>query len=148
MELGTTHFLLFHTCTLISLIPRAIAYYLPGLHKGVDHFIYFAAVLFVCMMLVESLMMIVASVVPNFLMGMITDSGIQGLMILTGGFFRLRNDVPNSRAHKFLMGWQRATPKWLQPTSKGGSRLPPPKWQPPQVGGGSQTLFFFFLRFF
>ncbi|GLT71454.1 hypothetical protein SLA2020_434700 [Shorea laevis] len=77
-----------------SLIPGAIAYYLPGLHKGAEHFIYFACVLFACMMLVESLMMIVASIVPNFLMGIITGAGIQGLMILAGGFFRFRNDIP------------------------------------------------------
>jgi ABC-type multidrug transport system permease subunit len=61
---------------LISLIPGAIAYYPPGLQKGAEHFIYFAAVLFVCMMLVESLMMIVASLVPNFLMGIITEISI------------------------------------------------------------------------
>ncbi|CAL5379487.1 unnamed protein product [Camellia sinensis] len=79
---------------LISLIPGAIAYYLTGLQKGCEHFIYFAAMLFTCMMLVESLMMIVASIVPNFLMGIITGAGIQGLMILGGGFFRLPDDLP------------------------------------------------------
>ncbi|KAK3027454.1 hypothetical protein RJ639_041060 [Escallonia herrerae] len=78
----------------ISLLPGAIAYYLAGLHKGFEHFAYFASVIFVCMMLVESLMMIVASIVPNFLMGIITGAGIQGLMILGGGFFRLPNDLP------------------------------------------------------
>ncbi|RVW60269.1 ABC transporter G family member 11 [Vitis vinifera] len=57
---------------LISLIPGVIAYYLTGLQKGFDHFIYFSMVLFTCMMLVESLMMIVASIVPNFLLGIIT----------------------------------------------------------------------------
>ncbi|RVW71055.1 ABC transporter G family member 11 [Vitis vinifera] len=72
---------------LISLIPGVIAYYLTGLQKGFDHFIYFSMVLFTCMMLVESLMMIVASIVPNFLLGIITGAGIQGLMILGGGFF-------------------------------------------------------------
>jgi hypothetical protein len=96
---------------LISLIPGAIAYYLPGLHKGAEHFIYFAAVLFVCMMLVESLMMILASIVPSFLMAIITDAGIQGLMILTGGFFQLRNDMPNLRAHNFLMGMAASHPR-------------------------------------
>lgn len=45
-------------------------------------------------MLVESLMMIVASLVPNFLMGIITGAGIQAIMILCGGFFRLPNDLP------------------------------------------------------
>ncbi|GMY39071.1 ABC transporter G family member 11-like [Fagus crenata] len=79
---------------LVSVIPGAIAYYLPELRKGHEHFLYFALVLFACMMLVESLMMIVASVVPNYLMGIITGAGIQGLMILVGGFFRLPNDLP------------------------------------------------------
>ncbi|RWW35232.1 hypothetical protein BHE74_00059859 [Ensete ventricosum] len=80
---------------LISVIPGAIAYYLVGLHKSVDHFIYFSLVLFMCMMLVEGLMMIVASIVPDFLMGIITGAGIQGVMMLNGGFFRLPNDLPN-----------------------------------------------------
>ncbi|XP_052192844.1 ABC transporter G family member 1-like [Diospyros lotus] len=80
---------------LISLIPGAIAYFLAGLQTGYEQFLYFASVLFTCTMLVESLMMIVASVVPNFLMGIIAGAGIQGMMILGGGFFRLPNDMPN-----------------------------------------------------
>lgn len=79
---------------MISLIPGAIAYYLVGLQKGFEHFVYFALLLFVCMMLVESLMMIVASIVPDFLMGIITGAGIQGVMMLNGGFFRLPDDLP------------------------------------------------------
>ncbi|GFY90846.1 white-brown complex-like protein [Actinidia rufa] len=79
---------------LISLIPGAIAYYFVGLQRGIDHFAYFALLLFACMLLVESLMMIVASVVPDFLMGIITGAGIQGVMMLNGGFFRLPNDLP------------------------------------------------------
>ncbi|KAF8044176.1 hypothetical protein BT93_A2223 [Corymbia citriodora subsp. variegata] len=79
---------------IISLIPGAITYYLAGLQRSLEHLIYFASTLFACMMLVESLMMIVASVMPNFLMGLITGAGIQGLMILGGGFFRLPNDLP------------------------------------------------------
>ncbi|GMN49474.1 hypothetical protein TIFTF001_018628 [Ficus carica] len=79
---------------LISVIPGGLAYYLPGLQKNYKHFLYFISVLYVCMMLVESLMMIVASLVPNFLMGIITGSGIQGFMILGGGFFRLPRDLP------------------------------------------------------
>ncbi|URE05535.1 ABC-2 type transporter [Musa troglodytarum] len=79
---------------LISVIPGAIAYYLVGLQRSIDHFIYFALVLFMCMMLVEGLMMIVASIVPDFLMGIITGAGIQGVMMLNGGFFRLPNDLP------------------------------------------------------
>lgn len=51
-------------------------------------------VLFASIMLVESLMMIVASLVPNFLMGLVTGAGIQGLMMLSAGFFRLPDDLP------------------------------------------------------
>ncbi|KAI4385547.1 hypothetical protein MLD38_003560 [Melastoma candidum] len=79
---------------IISIIPGAIAYYLVGLQRSFEHFAYFALLLFVCMMLVESLMMIVASIVPDFLMGIITGAGIQGVMMLNGGFFRLPNDLP------------------------------------------------------
>ncbi|KAI6699537.1 hypothetical protein NL676_013861 [Syzygium grande] len=63
---------------IVSLIPGAIAYYLVGLQKSFEHFAYFASVLLACMLLVESLMMIVASIVPDFLMGIITGARIQG----------------------------------------------------------------------
>ncbi|KAA8545624.1 hypothetical protein F0562_020408 [Nyssa sinensis] len=79
---------------LISLVPGTISYFPTGLQRGYGHFMYFVAVLFVCMMLVESLMMIVASIVSNYLMGIITGAGLQGLMMLGGGFFRLPNDLP------------------------------------------------------
>ncbi|XP_010676592.2 ABC transporter G family member 1 isoform X1 [Beta vulgaris subsp. vulgaris] len=79
---------------LLSIVPGAITYYLSGLQKGFDHFICFVLLLFASMTMVESLMMIVASIVPDFLMGIITGSGIQGLMMLTSGYFRLPNDLP------------------------------------------------------
>ncbi|XP_051117579.1 ABC transporter G family member 1-like [Andrographis paniculata] len=77
-----------------SIVPGALAYYLTGLQKSADHFIYFALLLFACMILVESLMMIVARIVPDYLMGIITGAGIQGIMMLNGGFFRLPKDLP------------------------------------------------------
>ncbi|XP_076915721.1 ABC transporter G family member 1-like [Bidens hawaiensis] len=82
---------------LISLVPGAIAYSLAGLQREYEQFIYFALVLFVSMLLVECMMMIVATVVPNLLMGIISSAGIQGLMILSAGFFRLPDDL----AHVF-----------------------------------------------
>ncbi|RWW02091.1 hypothetical protein BHE74_00039495 [Ensete ventricosum] len=79
---------------LVSLLPAAMAYYLAGLQRGLEHFIFFSLVLYMCMLLVEGLMMIVASIVPNFLMGIITGAGIQAVMILSSGFFRLPRDLP------------------------------------------------------
>lgn len=79
---------------LISAIPSAIMYFTVGLHGGSTSFLYFASILFACMMLVESLMMVVASLMPNFLLGLIVGAGIQGLMILSSGFFQLPHDLP------------------------------------------------------
>ncbi|KAI3509403.1 hypothetical protein L1887_24652 [Cichorium endivia] len=79
---------------LVTVIPAALAYYLTGLRNGFDHYGYYTSVLFSCMLLVESIMMIVASLVPNYLMGIIVGAGIQGFMMLGGGFFRLPNDLP------------------------------------------------------
>jgi len=45
-------------------------------------------------MLVEGLMMIVAAIVPDFLMGIITGAGIQGIMMLNCGFFQLPSKLP------------------------------------------------------
>lgn len=79
---------------LMSLIPGALVYYLAGLHQGHEQFVYFISVLFISVLLVEGLMMIVASMVPNFLMGIIFGSGILGVMMLDGGFYRLPSDIP------------------------------------------------------
>lgn len=79
---------------LIAVLPGAIAYYLSGLKRGVDHFLYFTLVLCSCTMLVEGLMMIVAAVVPDFLMGIITGAGIQGIMMLNSGFFQIPSKLP------------------------------------------------------
>ncbi|KAG2409964.1 ABC transporter G family member 11 [Vigna angularis] len=81
---------------LVSFIPGAIVNYLSGLHKGLENFVYFSSVLFAIVMWVESLMMVVGSIFPNFVMGVITAGGVEGLMILTSGFYRLPNDLPKA----------------------------------------------------
>ncbi|KAL0912427.1 hypothetical protein M5K25_018398 [Dendrobium thyrsiflorum] len=78
----------------ISLLPTIIAYFLVGLQKHIQNYIFFALMLYSSMLVVEGLMMIVASIVPDFLMGIITGAGIQGGMMLACGFFRLPNDLP------------------------------------------------------
>lgn len=79
---------------LISLVSSLIVYFMVGLHPGFEHFAYFVISLFAQVAIVESLMMAVASLVPNFLMGIITGAGIQGIFMLVAGFFRLIDDLP------------------------------------------------------
>eukprot|EP00250_Pteridium_aquilinum_P018713 c24179_g1_i1 orf=516-2765(-) len=78
----------------IAVATGTICYYMAGLHPGFGHYLFFAINLFGCIGVVESLMMAVASVVPNFLMGIITGAGILGVFMLVAGFFRLPNDLP------------------------------------------------------
>ncbi|XP_047042706.1 ABC transporter G family member 1-like [Lolium rigidum] len=79
---------------LIAVIPGAMLYYLTGLTKGTDHFAYFVITLCMCTLLVESIMMIIAALVPDFLMGIIVGAGVQGVLMLNGGFFRLPHELP------------------------------------------------------
>ncbi|KAG0620262.1 hypothetical protein M758_4G202700 [Ceratodon purpureus] len=79
---------------LIAVVSSVIVYYMAHLHPGFSHFAYFVLSLFAQVAIVESLMMAVASLVPNFLMGIITGAGIQGIFMLVAGFFRLVDDLP------------------------------------------------------
>lgn len=79
---------------LISLVSSTIVYLLVDLHHGAEHFFYFVLSLFACLLVAESLMMAIASVVPNYLMGIIIGAGIQGMFILVAGFYRLVKDLP------------------------------------------------------
>eukprot|EP00250_Pteridium_aquilinum_P008810 c18225_g1_i2 orf=144-2291(-) len=78
----------------IALAAGTICYFMAGLHPGFSHYAFFVIGLFGCVGVVESLMMAVASVVPNFLMGIITGAGILGVFMLVAGFFRLPDDLP------------------------------------------------------
>uniref|UniRef100_A0ACD5Z021 Uncharacterized protein n=1 Tax=Avena sativa TaxID=4498 RepID=A0ACD5Z021_AVESA len=97
---GVTEFVIANTLSstlylgLISILPAAIAYYLTGLQRGIGHFLFFASTLWACTILVEGMMMIVAAIVPDFILGVVTGSGIQGLLMLNAGFFRLPSDLP------------------------------------------------------
>lgn len=78
----------------ITFIAGTICYYMVRLHPGFEHYIFFVLCLYASVTVVESLMMAIASIVPNFLMGIIIGAGIQGIFMLVSGYFRLPNDIP------------------------------------------------------
>lgn len=86
---------------MISLIPGATAYWLRSCRTSKERptlrLLCTCTLCMhdVCMMLVESLMMIVASILPDFRMGIITGAGVQGVMMLNRGFFHLPDDLPS-----------------------------------------------------
>lgn len=51
-------------------------YNMVKFRPGINHFVFFFLNIYSCISVIESLMMVVASLVPNFLMGIITGAGI------------------------------------------------------------------------
>ncbi|KAI5387967.1 ABC transporter G family member 15 [Lathyrus oleraceus] len=78
----------------IAVTSSTITYNMVKFRPGFVHFAFFALNIYGCISVIESLMMVVASLVPNFLMGIITGAGIIGIMMMTSGFFRLLSDLP------------------------------------------------------
>ncbi|KAL6132742.1 hypothetical protein ACLB2K_064981 [Fragaria x ananassa] len=97
---GVTAFVLSNTFSampfliLITFLAGTVCYFMVGLHPGFEHYLFFVLCLYACVTVVESLMMAIASIVPNFLMGIIIGAGIQGIFMLVSGYFRLPNDIP------------------------------------------------------
>lgn len=79
---------------LITFLSGTVCYFMVRLHPGFMHYVFFVLCLYASVTVVESLMMAIASIVPNFLMGIIIGAGIQGIFMLVSGYFRLPNDIP------------------------------------------------------
>lgn len=62
---------------LITFISGTLCYFMVRLHPGFTHYLFFVLCLYASVTVVESLMMAIASVIPNFLMGIIIGAGIQ-----------------------------------------------------------------------
>lgn len=78
----------------IAVSTGTITYYMVKFRPEFSHYVYYCLNIYACISVIESLMMVVASLVPNFLMGIITGAGIIGIFMMTSGFFRLLSDIP------------------------------------------------------
>ncbi|KAH0926767.1 hypothetical protein HID58_019023 [Brassica napus] len=78
----------------LSVITGTITYNLVKFRPGFSHYAFFCLNIFFSVSVIESLMMVVASLVPNFLMGLVTGAGLIGIIMMTSGFFRLLPDLP------------------------------------------------------
>ncbi|KAB2621516.1 ABC transporter G family member 11-like [Pyrus ussuriensis x Pyrus communis] len=72
---GVTAFVISNTLSampfliLITFLAGTVCYFMVRLHPGFEHYLFFVLCLYASVTAVESLMMAIASVVPNFLMG-------------------------------------------------------------------------------
>ncbi|KAM3232370.1 hypothetical protein P3L10_017729 [Capsicum annuum] len=79
---------------LIALLSGTVCYFMVRFHPGFSHYLFFVLALYASITAVESLMMAIASVVPNFLTGIVIGAGILGISMVVSGFFRLPHDIP------------------------------------------------------
>ncbi|KAL0434493.1 UNVERIFIED_CONTAM: ABC transporter G family member 13 [Sesamum latifolium] len=66
-------------------------------HPALFHFMFAALDLLLSIAVVESCMMVIAAIVPNFMMCVIIGAGFIGTMMASAGFFRLFPDLPKVR---------------------------------------------------
>ncbi|CAD6272531.1 unnamed protein product [Miscanthus lutarioriparius] len=78
----------------VSCASASITYWMVKYRSGFSYFAFFALNLYGGVSVIESLMMIISALVPNFLMGLILGAGVIGIMMLTSGFFRLLPELP------------------------------------------------------
>ncbi|XP_020587494.1 ABC transporter G family member 12-like [Phalaenopsis equestris] len=78
----------------VSIATASITFFMVKAHNDFSHFAYFAISIYTGIAIVESIMMVVASLVPNFLMGIAAGAGIMGIIMMTAGFFRLLRELP------------------------------------------------------
>lgn len=78
----------------ISVVSTVCVYFIAGLSTNGGDVIYFILALFASLTVVESLMMAIAPIVPNFLMGIAAGAGILGIYMVVCGFFQPLGSMP------------------------------------------------------
>lgn len=60
----------------ITLMSGTITFYMVKFRSGFQYFAFFCLNIFLCISVIESLMMVIASLVPNYLMGVVVGAGV------------------------------------------------------------------------
>ncbi|KAK9818551.1 hypothetical protein WJX74_006208 [Apatococcus lobatus] len=79
---------------LIAVLSSVTVYWLASLNPSGGSVIYFILDLFLSLMVVESMMMAIAPLVPHYLMGIAAGSGLLGIFMLVCGFFQPAGQLP------------------------------------------------------
>ena len=87
-----------HTCHATNAplpqISSVCVYFIASLRMDGESVVYFILDLFISLVVVESLMMAIAPLVPHYLMGIAVGAGIMGLFMIVCGFFQPLDSMP------------------------------------------------------
>jgi ABC-type multidrug transport system permease subunit len=70
------------------------AYWLVDFRSGAEAFFYFLLDLWISLYMAESLVMVVASIVPWYLIGIAVTAATYGMFLLVNGYFILKKNIP------------------------------------------------------
>lgn len=79
---------------LISISCSAAIYFLLGLRTDFSLFMYFVMNIFMCLLINEGMLMVLASISQKAFKGIMIMVFLQGIMMLVAGYFRLRDELP------------------------------------------------------
>lgn len=79
---------------LISISCSAVIYFLLGLRTDFSLFMYFVMNIFMCVLINEGMLMVLASISQKAFKGIMIMVFLQGIMMLVAGYFRLRDELP------------------------------------------------------
>ncbi|PIN20870.1 Transporter, ABC superfamily (Breast cancer resistance protein) [Handroanthus impetiginosus] len=79
---------------IVSLLYSTPAYFLVGLRRDIDGFLYFALVVWMVVLMSNSFTAFCSALVPNFIMGTSVIAGLMGSFFLFSGYFIAQENIP------------------------------------------------------
>lgn len=80
---------------LVGLLYSIPVYWLVGLRRDIDRFLYFSLVVWMVLLMSNSFVACFSALVPNFIMGTSVIAGLMGSFFLFSGYFISKNNIPN-----------------------------------------------------
>lgn len=80
---------------MVSILYATPIYWLIGLRREIDGFLYFSLVVWMVLLISNSFVACFSALVPNFIMGTSVIAGLMGSFFLFSGYFISQEDLPN-----------------------------------------------------
>ncbi|KAF5730714.1 ABC transporter G family member 10-like [Tripterygium wilfordii] len=80
---------------MVSLLYSTPVYWLVGLRRDADGFLYFSLVVWMVVLMSNSFVACFSALVPNFIMGTSVIAGLMGSFFLFSGYFISKNNIPS-----------------------------------------------------